>query len=212
MWRALKAELVYFLPWLLGGLGIAAFVVVVLSVLVRFLEEGDGPPMFVVTMFPFIAGMVVAFVAQGYRSEERRARMLLAGPLTPWQLAGVTVLLPVCFIALGALAAAPMIWLATLITGKFQPSDLRIAAGFAGQFWAYAQLGPLAQESTAARRQRRSAAAITGWGVFVIAILVLAASQFVMHLMIGRLGVVAAIIAAIVAATILYVGRNDFTR
>jgi hypothetical protein len=212
MWRALKAELVYFLPWLLGGLGIAAFVVVVLSVLVRFLEEGDGPPMFVVTMFPFIAGMVVAFVAQGYRSEERRARMLLAGPLTPRQLAGVTVLLPVCFIALGALAAAPMIWLATLITGKFQASDLRIAAGFAGQFWAYAQLGPLAQESTAARRQRRSGAAITGWGVFVIAILVLAASQFVMHLMIGHLGVVVAIIAAMAVAAALYVGRTDFTR
>jgi hypothetical protein len=212
MWRALKAELVYFLPWLLGGLGIAAFVVVVLSVLVRFLEEGDGPPMFVVTMFPFIAGMVVAFVAQGYRSEERRARMLLAGPLTPRQLAGVTVLLPVCFIALGALAAAPMIWLATLITGKFQASDLRIAAGFAGQFWAYAQLGPLAQESTAARRQRRSGAAITGWGMFVIAILVLAASQFVMHLMIGHLGVVVAIIAAMAVAAALYVGRTDFTR
>ncbi len=28
MWHALRAELVYFRPWLLGGLGIAAFVVV----------------------------------------------------------------------------------------------------------------------------------------------------------------------------------------
>ena len=212
MWRALKAELVYFLPWLLGGLGIATFVVVVLSVLVRFLEKGDGPPMFVVTMFPFIAGMVVAFVAQGYRAEERRARMLLAGPLTPRQLAGVTVLLPACFIVLGALAAAPMILLATLITGQFQPSDLRIAAGFAGQFWAYAQLGPLAQESTAARRQRRSGAALTGWGVFVIAILILAASQFVMHLTIGHLGVAVAIVTAMAGAATLFVGRTDFTR
>ncbi len=212
MWRALKAELIYFLPWLLGGLGIAAFVVVLLSVLVRFLEEGDGPPMFVVTMFPFIAGMVVAFVAQGYRAEERRARMLLAGPLTPRQLAGVTVLLPACFIALGALAAAPMIWLATLITGKFQPSDLRIAAGFAGQFWAYAQLGPLAQESTAARRQRRTGAALTGWGVFGIVILILAASQFVMHVIYGHLGVAAAIVTAMAVAAALFVGRTDFTR
>jgi hypothetical protein len=212
MWRAIKAELVYFLPWLLGGLGIAAFVVVVLSVLVRFLEDGDGPPMFVVTMFPFIAGMVVAFIAQSYRVEERRARMLLAGPLTPRQLAGVTVLLPVCFIAMGALAATPMIWLATLITGKFQPSDLRIAAGFAGQFWAYAQLGPLAQESTAARRQLRSGAAITGWGVFVLAILMLAASQFVMHLIYGYLGIAVAIITAMAAAAILFVGRTDYTR
>jgi hypothetical protein len=212
MWRALKAELIYFLPWLLGGLGIAAFVVVLLSVLVRFLEEGDGPPMFVVTMFPFIAGMVVAFVAQGYRAEERRARMLLAGPVTPRQLAGVTVLLPACFIVMGALSAAPMIWLATLITGKFQPSDLRIAAGFAGQFWAYAQLGPLAQESTAARRQRRSGAAITGWGVFVIAILMLAASQFVMHLIYGHLAVAVAIITAMAVAATLFLGRTDFTR
>lgn len=212
MWRALKVELVYFLPWLFGGLGIAAFVVVLLSVLVRLLEEGDGPPMFVVTMFPFIAGMVVAFVSQGYRAEERRARMLLAGPLTPRQLAGVTVLLPACFIALGALAAVPMLALATLITGKFQPSDLRMVAGFAGQFWAYAQMGPLAQESTAARRQRRSGAAFTGWAVFVVAILVLAASQFIMHLMLGHLGVATAIIAAMAAAATLYAGRTDFTR
>ena len=158
MWRALKAELAYFWIWLVGGLGIAAFVVVLLSVLVRFFEEGDVPPSFVIAMFPIIAGMVVSFVAQGYRVEERRTRMLLAGPLTPGQLAGVTVLLPVIFVALGVLAAVPMTALATLITGKLEASDLRVVAGFAGQFWAYAQLGPLAQESTAARRQQRSAA------------------------------------------------------
>lgn len=212
MLRALKAELVYFLPWLAGGLGIAAFVVVLLSVLVRFFEDGEGPPMFLVAMFPFIAGMVVAFVAQGYRAEERRARMLLAGPLTPRQLAGVTVLLPGCFMVLGALAAVPLVWLATLITGKILPSDLRIAVGFGGQFWAYAQLGPLAQESTAARRQRRSGAAITGWGVFVIAILILAAAQFAMHMIYGTLGVAVAIITAMAVAATLYVGRTDFTR
>jgi len=212
MWRALKTELVYFVPWLLGGLGIAAFVVVLLSVLIRFFETGEGPPMFVVTMFPIIAGMVVAFVAQGYRVDERRARLLLAGPLTPRQLAGITVLLPPFFVALGALAAIPMAGLATLITGKFEPSDLRIVAGFAGQFWAYAQLGPLAQESTAARRQQRPAAAIIGWAVFVGAILVLAASQFFMHTIYGNFGFAMAALAAMGVAAALYQRRNDFTR
>ena len=212
MLRALKAELEYFLPWLLGGLGIAAFVVVLLSLLVRFLEEGDGPPSFVIAMFPIIAGMVVAFIAQSYRVEERRARLLLAGTLTPRQLAGVTVLLPLCFVGLGALATVPMIGLATLITGKFEPSAFPVVAGFAGQFWAYAQLGPLAQESTAARRQRRSTAAFAGWGVFAGAILVLAAGQFFMHSLYGHLGVAAAAIASLIAAAILYVSRTDFTR
>jgi hypothetical protein len=212
MWRALKTELGYFWPWLLGGLGIAAFVVVLLSVLVRFLEEGQGPPSFVIAMFPIIAGMVVAFVAQGYRVEERRARLLLAGPLTPRQLAGVTVMLPVCFVGLGVLAAAPMIGLATLISGKFEPSALRMVAGFASQFWAYAQLGPLAQESSAARRQRRSTATIVGWAVFVGAILVLAVTQFFMHSVYGHIGVVMAAIVALGLAAALYQRRTDFTR
>jgi hypothetical protein len=212
MWRALKSELVYFWPWLLGGLGIAAFVVVLLSVLVRFLEEGDGPPTFVIAMFPIIAGMVVSFIAQSYRVEERRARLLLSGPLTPRQLAGVTVLLPACFVGLGVLAAVPMIGLATLITGKFELSSLPVVAGFAGQFWAYAQLGPLAQESTAARRQQRSTAGIAGWAVFVGAILVLAASQFFMHSIYGHLGVAMAAVAAMGVAAALYQYRTDFTR
>jgi hypothetical protein len=212
MWRALRAELAYFWIWLVGGLGIAAFVVVLLSVLVRFLEEGDGPPSFVIAMFPIIAGMVVSFVAQGYRVEERRARLLLAGPLTPRQLAWVTALLPVCFVGLGILAVPPLIALGTLITGKLESSAIPVVAGFAGQFWAYAQLGPLAQESTAARRQQRSSAAIAGWAVFVGAILVLAASQFFMHSIYGHVGVATAALAALVVSAMLYQRRTDFTR
>ena len=212
MLHALRAELAYFRLWLLGGLGIAAFVVVLLSVLVRFLEDGDGPPSFVIAIFPIIAGMVVAFVAQSYRVEERRARMLLAGPLTPRQLAGLTVVLPVCFVGLSVLATAPMIWLATLITGKFEPSALPVVAGFAGQFWAYAQLGPLAQESSAAHRQRRSSATIAGWAVFVGAILVLAACKFFMHSIYGHIGVAVAAFAAMGVAAALYLRRTDFTR
>jgi hypothetical protein len=212
MWHALRTEVVYFRPWLLGGLGIAAFVVVLLSVLVRFLEDGEGPPSFVIAIFPIIAGMVVAFIAQSYRVEEHRTRLLLAGPLTPGQLAGVTVLLPAVFVGLGALAVVPMIGLATLITGKFEFSALPVVAGFAGQFWAYAQLGPLAQESTAARRQRRSTAAVAGWGVFVGAILVLAASQFFMHSIYGHFGFAMAAVASMGVAAALFQRRTDFTR
>ena len=138
--------------------------------------------------------------------------MLLAGPLTPRQLAWVTVLLPVCFAGVGVLAAVPMIGLATLITGKFESSALPVVAGFAGQFWAYAQLGPLAQESTAARRQRRSSATIAGWAVFVGAILVLAACQFFMHTIYGHIGVVTAAVVAMMVAAVLYQRRTDFTR
>jgi hypothetical protein len=212
MWRALKAELIYSWPWIFGGLGIAAFVVVLLSVLVRFLEEGEGPPSFVVAMFPIIAGMVVSFVVQGYRVEERRSRMLLAGPLTPGQLSGVTVLLPVLLVGSCALAGIPMIWLATLIMGKIEPSEYRVIVGFAGQFWAYAQLGPLAQESVAARRQQRTMAALIGWAVFSGAILVLAVSQFFQHQISGHLGVAMAAAAALGFAAVLYRGRTDFTR
>ena len=70
----------------------------------------------------------------------------------------------------------------------------------------------LAQESTAARRQQRPAAAIIGWAVFVGAILVLAASQFFMHTIYGNFGFAMAALAAIGVAAALYQRRNDFTR
>lgn len=212
MLHALRTELAYFRVWLLGALGIAAFVVVLLSLLVRFLKDGDGPPTFVAAMFPLLAGMVVSFIAQSYRVEERRARLLLAGPLTPRQLGGVTVLLPVCFAGLCALAEVPMIALASLIAGKFEPTSLFMVAGFGLQFLAYAQLGPLAQESTAARRQRRNTAAIAGWGVFAGAIPVLTAAQFFLHSLVGQLGVVAVVFVTAAVALRLYEGRTDFTR
>ena len=44
MWHALRAELVYFRLWLLGGLGIATGVVLLISVLMRFSSDADGPP------------------------------------------------------------------------------------------------------------------------------------------------------------------------
>jgi hypothetical protein len=212
MWHALRTELVYFRPWMLGGLGIAFFVVVLLSVLVRFLEEGDGPPSLVAAMMPIIAGMVVSFIAQSYRVVERRARWLLAGSLTPGQLAGVTVLLPPCFVGLGVLAGIPMVYAATVISGQLEQANLWVVAGFAVQFLGYAQLGPLAQESTAARRQQRPRAAFAGWVVFVTAILVLAASQFFVHSIEGQLAQVVTVLAVMGAAAALYSARTDFTR
>jgi hypothetical protein len=212
MLRALKTELEYSLPWMLGGLGIALFVVVLLSVLIRFFEEGEGPPAFVIAIFPIIAGMVVAFIAQGYRCEERRTRLLLSGPLTPRQLVAVTVLLPICFTFFGTLAAIPMIALASLITVKFESSALPLIAGFAGQFWAYAQLGPLAQESTAARRQQRNIASTAGWAIFAGTILVLTVSQFFMRTVFGFVGIAGAAFAAMGFAAALFIRRTDFTR
>ena len=212
MWRALRTELVYFVPWLLGGLGIATFVVVVLSVLLRFLEEGDGPPVFVAAMLPVIAGMVVSFIAQSYRTEERRSRLLLAGPLTPRQLAGVKVLLPPCFVGLGVLATVPMMGIATLIAGTLEASTIPVVTGFAAQFLAYAQLGPLAQESVAARRQGRPGAAIVGWASFAAAILILAVAQLFQHLAAASIAVAAVVIGVMVIAAVLYDRRTDFTR
>jgi len=212
MWHALRTELVYFRPWLLGGLGIATGVVMILSVVIRFVGDADGPPAFVVTIFPIIAGMVVSFIAQSYRVEERRARLLLSGPLTPRQLAWVTVLLPACFVGLSAFAVPLMVGLASLVAGKLEPVTWRIAGGFTVQFWAYAQLGPLAQESTAARHQRRIQASIVGWAVFVGVILVLTASQFFLHSIQGHLWQAMAVVAAMGVAATLYQGRTDFTR
>jgi hypothetical protein len=214
MWRALKAEFTYFLPWLLGGLGIAAFVSGLLIVLTVFVNDSDGVPGFVVGMFPIIAGMVVAFIAQSYRSEERRARLLLAGAMTPRQLAGVLVLLPPCFVGIGAVFGGLWValawWLAR--SGSLEGATLPTLGMFSVQFLAYAQMGPLAQEATAAHRQRRRRAAFLGWAVFVGAILFLVAAQFVLHSMLGRFGLVAVIATAMVVAAALYSGRTDFTR
>lgn len=212
MWHALRAELVYFRPWLLGGLGIAAFVSTLLTVLAIFVDGADGVPGFLAGMFPIIAGMVVAFIAQSYRSEEHRARLLLAGPMTPRQLAGVMVLLPSCLVGLGALAGAVFVGAIALLTGPLQEATQPTLGVFAVQFLAYAQMGPLAQEATAARNQRRNGAAVVGWGVFVGAVFLLVATQFVLGSTYGVLAQLVTVIVAMAVAAVLYLGRTDFTR
>lgn len=213
MWVALRAELAYFRPWLLGGLGIAAGVSVLLAVLLRLLGD-EGPPFFLIAIFPIIAGMVVSFIAQAYRVEERRSLLLLSTPLTPRQLACVMILLPPCLVGLSAIAAVLMVGLNTLVVGGRELASLPTIAGFAGQFLGYAQLGPLAQEATAARRQRRTRASVLGWLVFGSAIPLLAAFFWdqsaitafghLWHLIV--LGVVMTMTVA------LFQGRTDYTR
>jgi hypothetical protein len=215
MWHALRAELAYFRPWLLGGLGIAAGVVIIISVVFQLVGD-DGPPSHVAAglrgFFPIIAGMVVGFIAQSYRSEERRARLLLAGPLGPRQLAGVTVLLPAILFGIGVLAAGLVIGAESLVTGKLEFETLRFVSGVAGMLFAMGQMGPLAQESTAAHRQRRPRAAIAGWAAFVMAIILLAVCQPFLGSIQGNLGQVIVAVVCMVAAATLYTGRTDFTR
>ena len=212
MWHALRAELAYFRPWLLGGLGIAAGVGALLIVIIWLVPDADGTPGFLPEMFLIIAGMVVSFIAQSYRWEERRSRLLLAGPLTPRQLAGVAVLLPACLVGLAALAALLKFGLFALFTGKLELANLVFVGAFTGEFLGYAQMGPLAQEATAARRQGRGRAAIAGWAVFVGAILVLGVSMVFRNSIQGYLGQLVAIVAAMAVGAWLYAGRTDFTR
>ena len=212
MWVALKAELAYFRPWLLGGLGIATGVIVLLGGLLRFFGDENGPPVFVMAMFPAIAGMVVSFIAMTYRVEEKRARMLLAGPLTPRALGAITVLLPSCFVGLAVLFAPLLVGLGVLIAGTVQTTDIVTVVGFTVQFLAYAQLGPLAQEASAARRQQRGGPAIAGWTVFYGAILALVLTQSYLHSLVGHLVQVLVVIILMIHAWYLYQARTDFTR
>jgi len=214
MWYALRAELAYFRPWLLGGFGIAAGVSVLLTVLVTVFSDIEGVPGFLPGMFPIIAGMVVAFIAQAYRVEERRARLLMAAPLNPRQMAGVMVLLPPCLVGIGVLASVIMVGLISLVFGRLGQSDLSTLVGFGGQFLAYAQLGPLAQEATAARRQQRLRASALGWAIFAVSIPFLAAFFWVRTTVTisGHLWQLIAVLIVMATSVALYVRRTDFTR
>ena len=213
MWQALRAELAYFRPWLLGGLGIAVGVAALLHVLLGLLGEGEGVPTFLPGMFPILAGMVVAFIAQSYRAEERRNRLLMAAPLIPRQLAGATVLLPVCFVGLGVLAAVLTIGATTLVTGKLEVGTLKMLGVLAGQFLIYAQLGPLVQEAVAAFGQGRIRPAIATWAGLVAAIPVLIAFYWLeSQPAIYVAGYLILLVVIMAASMGLYQRRTDYTR
>ena len=164
-------------------------------------------------MAPLILGFVVVFM----RQEEHRSRLLLAGPLTPRQLAGVTVLLPTVLFVVGVFAATVVMAASLAITGKLEREALNIIGFVGGQLFAYIQMGILAQEATAARRQHRARPAAAGWAGFVVAVLLLATLYLVLaaqiitwtHLIIGHVLVA---VLAMLANISLISGRNDFTR
>lgn len=213
MWNALRAELIYFRPYVFGGLGIAAGVSALLIGLRWFVEGADDIPTFLPGLFPIIAGMVVSFIALSLRFEERRARLLLAAPLTLRQLAGVKILLPVCLVALGALGGALLLGAASLVAGQFDFGNLPTLAGVAGQFFIYALMGPLVQEAVAARRQGRGRAGLAGWAGFVVALPLLMSLQWLQGrpaVIVGAYLLVATMM--MVPTFVLYQGRTDFTR
>lgn len=220
MWRVLKAELIYMRAFLLGGFAIAGGVVVIISVVFYAVGE-EGPPSHAAAalraMFLMMAPMIVGFIAQGLRSEERRARLLLSGPLTPSQLAGAAALLPFALCAIGILAAGVVLGCETLITGAFELESLSIAVYVGGLLFMMQQSGLLIQEAVAAFQQRRPRAATVGWTAFVVAVLIMTvlslAAVFEMvgwyHLNLGNL--IGAFVAGI-AAAVLYMQRTDFTK
>lgn len=220
MWHVLRAELAYSKAYLLGGLGLAVGVVVIVSVVFSLVGD-EGPPSFAAAgirgMFLIMAPMIVGFIVQTFRSEERRARLLLAGPLTPAQIAGATVLLPVVLFAIGVLASGMMMVAGFLITGRLELESLHIVGFVGGQLFAYVQLGILVQEAAAARSQQRSRASAIGWASFVgtvllLALLYLGLAQELLtwtQLIVGHLIVA---VVAMVASVALYRGRTDFTR
>jgi hypothetical protein len=222
MWNALRAELAYNKPWLLGGLGLAVGVVIIVSV-VFFAVGEDGPPSHSAAgirgMFLFMAPLIVGFIIQTYRSEERRIRLLLAGPLTPWQLAGVNVLLPIVLFAIGVLAAAVMLGIEYLGTGKLALESLHLVGYVGGMIFMGLMIGLLAQEATAAHRQQRHRAAVAGWAGLAVGVLLLAALTSAVVFIQGpwswpflHLGNLIVAVTAMVITVLLYAGRTDFTR
>ena len=82
MWHALSVELLYFRRFMVGAALIALAAAGMVNLLV-WSGAGEGPPAFIASGLPslgmIIGAMVVGFIAQGTRSEERRMRLLLAG-------------------------------------------------------------------------------------------------------------------------------------
>ena len=181
----------------------------------------DDPPEFVATglraMFLVMGPLIVRFIIQSYRTEERRARLLLAGPLTPRQLAWVMVLIPWVLGAAGILAAMIMIAADVLITRRFSAESLSMAGFVGGQMVTYAFFGLLAQEASAARQQRRRWHSRVAWSVFVAAMVVIAlsyvmlAQQSFTWVHVG-LAHVAVALVSMTACIVLYGNRTDFTR
>jgi len=220
MWHALRAELAYLRPWLVGGLGIALGVTALVTAIFAATE---GPPAFAAAairaMFPMLASMVVGFIVQNYRTEERRARLLLAAPLTPRQLALLSVLLPLALGVCGSVAAGLFIAIESAITGAFAFESLHIVGYVGGQLLLYTQAGLLLNEALAAGRQGRRGAAVLAWATVFAGTLLLAAVTIAAFAYQGpwtwpllHAGNLVAAVGAMVVTVLLYTRRTDFTR
>jgi uncharacterized membrane protein len=197
--------------------------VVLLVSAIFFAVGDDGPPSHAAAgirgMFLIMAPMIVGFVAQGLRTEERRERLLLAGPLTPRQIAGATILMSVVLFVIGLLAAGLMLAIEALFTGRLAFESLHIAGYVGGLMFAILHMIPLVQEAVAARDQQRSRAAALGWAGFVLAVLLFALPTVAAVTIQGdqtwpslHLGNLLVAITAMLTSVALYTGRTDFTR
>lgn len=222
MWQAIRAELAYFRPWLIGGYGIAAGVIVIVS-LVFYAVGEDGPPAHAAAgirgMFMIMAPLILGFVIQALRLEERRTRLLLAGPLTPRQLAGINALLPLILLGVGVSGAGLMIGIEALLTGRLETEALHIVGYVGGMIFVGLMVSQLTQDTAVAYRERRRKAAVISWAGFAVALLILVALTTVAVMFQGplswpimHLGNAIAAAAGMAASVALYSGRADFTR
>jgi hypothetical protein len=221
MWRALMLELDYFRSWLAGALGLAAGVVVLVSSI--FWAVGDeGPPSHAAAgirgMFLMMAPVILGFVIQAMRNEERRSRLLIAAPLTPRDLAWVAVLIPTVLFVAGLLGASLMLSIERIVTGSLALESVQIVGFVGGMLFMGTMIGLLIQESVAAHRQGRSRAALAGWVVLAAAILLLTSVQATSVVFQGpatwpvlHFGNLVAAVAAMAATVRISSGRTDFT-
>ena len=221
MWHALRAELAYQRPYLLGGLGLALGVATLISVIFWMVGPADAPPSHAADglrgMFFIMAPLIVGFIAQSFRSEEHRARLLLAGPITPAQIAWSMVLLPMFLFLVGIVAASLALGVGSLVTGRLDPESINIVAFVACLLFSYTQLGLLIQEAVAARSQQRTRAASLGWACLVVACLLLGLLYVTLSRQILTwnqvfVGHFVVALVSMLATVRLYAARTDFTR
>ena len=220
MWQVLKAEMAYARPWLVGALGIASAVAVLITFILAYGTDdsdawvGSG----IRGMFFLMAPLIVGFVMQGHRRQEHRARLLLAGPLTPRQVALLSVIQALGLLAVGVGFAGSLMLIEGFIRGTFDSQAVHLTAMVGGVMFATGQMVALAQESVAARQERRRAATWVGWGLFVAAVLAYIGCQVfsivertsltwrILHVTNGVVAVV-----AMVVSVLLFERRTDFT-
>ena len=222
MWHVLRAELAYVRPWVVGALGIASGVAVLISLIFAYGTDDSVDPWvagWLRAMALLMAPLIVTFIMQGYRGQERRLRLLMAGPLTPRQIALVSVLLPLALLGMGAALASVLMLVETAIRGSFDPRTAHLALMVGGVMFAVGQMVALAQESAAARQQGRRAAGWIGWGTFVAAVLlymgmqagtIVTGSQMGWPLLHGTNAAIA--LTAMLVGVLLFERRTDFTR